>query len=75
VFDFSHANGFTTRYADTAMLTTPAALFAGLRLDYSDQSYIDRNGRPPYRPDDASCAVLRFSLRDTRSLTPAFGGP
>ncbi|WP_211305315.1 hypothetical protein [Crossiella equi] len=53
-------SGFTARYADVAHLRTPAEVIEGLRLDYTDNNYIGRNGRPPYEFTDGAIATLRF---------------
>ncbi|ASO18473.1 hypothetical protein FHR81_002881 [Actinoalloteichus hoggarensis] len=74
IFDPTKANGFTTRYRDVAELRGPADVIEGLRLDYTDLGYEERNGRPPYLPDDASIPVLRFPLDQPDNLTIPYGG-
>ncbi|MBB5910294.1 hypothetical protein [Actinoalloteichus hymeniacidonis] len=74
IFDPTEAGGFTTRYRDVAELRSPADVIEGLRLDYTDGGYEDRNGRPPYLPDDASIPVLRFPLDQPDNLAIPYGG-
>lgn len=68
--------GFTARYADVAHLDTPYAVIEGLRLDYTDNGYIGRNGRAPYDFGDQQVAMLRFPFDPGRvDMGPNHTGP
>ncbi|GAA2782072.1 hypothetical protein GCM10010452_07500 [Crossiella cryophila] len=68
--------GFTARYADVADLRTPSQVIEGLRLDYTDNGYLDRNGRPPYDFGDEFVATLRFPFDPgSVDLGPNHTGP
>ncbi len=61
--------GSVTVADDTAHLTTPQALYDGLRLDYPDTHFT---------PGDASSFVMRFQVDDPAAISPSlhsrFGG-
>ncbi|QNG36332.1 hypothetical protein F1C76_06790 [Geodermatophilaceae bacterium NBWT11] len=68
LFDPAGTKGFTTRASDVQDLTTPAQVIDGLALLYDDPGYVERNGRPPYTPQDSFTPVLRFPVESASAL-------
>ena len=60
-FDATEVRGSVTRADDTSQLTTPAQIHDGLRLDYDNT---------PFRPDDDSTHLIRFTTDDPRFESP-----